>query len=68
MIILLNLIVHYLYLTLLFSAWLLPIFAVEVYDNHGNKKRKWYVSLAIMMLLKIFWPNTKVEWLLEKRS
>lgn len=29
MIILLNLIGHYLYLTLLFSAWLLPIFAVE---------------------------------------
>lgn len=68
MITILNAIRHYLFLVILVSAWLLPLFEVEIYDNFGNKKRTRYLGLAVMMLVKIFWPNSQVRWLLSGRS
>ncbi|MFS5614704.1 hypothetical protein V2V46_03735 [Streptococcus agalactiae] len=68
MITILNAIRHYLFLVILVSAWLLPLFEVNIYDNFGNKKRTRYVGLAVMMLIKIFRPNSQVRCLLSGRS
>ncbi|MFS5704598.1 hypothetical protein SSW92_08040 [Streptococcus agalactiae] len=68
MITILNAIRHYLFLVILVSAWILPLFEVNIYDNFGNKKRTRYLGLAVMMLVKIFWPNSQVRWLLSGRS
>ncbi|EMC20871.1 hypothetical protein NNC84_07080 [Streptococcus mutans] len=68
MIIILKAAGHYLFLIVLVSAWVFPLFEVEIYDNQGIKKRKRYLSLAVTMLYKIFWPNSQVRWLLSGRS
>lgn len=68
MIIILKAAGHYLFLIVLVSAWVFPLFEVEIYDNFGNKKRTRYLSLAVMMLVKIFRPNSQVRWLLSVRS
>ncbi|EPX11856.1 MULTISPECIES: hypothetical protein [Streptococcus] len=68
MIMIFNAIRHYLFLVILISAWVLPLFEVNIYDNFGNRKRTRYLGLAVMMLVKIFRPNSQVRWLLSGRS
>lgn len=59
---LLNFISHFIILGGLLCAWFLPVCSVTIRDKYENEKKQMRASVVLMMLLKIFWPNSQVKW------
>ena len=58
---LLNFISHFIIL-----AGLLCVCSVTIRDKYENEKKQMKASVVLMLLLKIFWPNSQVKWGKEK--
>ena len=64
-----NFISHFVILASLLCTWFLPICSVTIRDKYENEKKQMRASVVLMMLLKIFWPNSQVKWgKLKKRG
>ena len=47
----------------LFSAWFVPVFRVTLINRSDENIKTLKASVVIMMILKIFWPFSKVTFI-----
>ena len=53
----------------LLTAWFFPLFYVTIVQNFEQEKRIYRASFVLMMLLNIFYPDSKIhlrQWRQEK--